>query len=907
MKSARLLLWCVCSMCIVSLAHAQPVLTSFPTGGKPIYHLRPASIDDSGKRVIVSAAMDGMVLCHTYEGKLLWKSQTGGFFPFDLAVGDGDGDGFDEAFVASADGGLYAFDHDGKNMWQFKTDAPLYQVCLARTESGEMRILAGGIEKVLYCLSPAGEVLRTVSTDVLIRGIRAGRFRGSKGQQIALINARNGRDQFFLNLLDPETLEPLWNAPIALTETRRDFPNLRIFSVVPMDLDGDGAEEIVMSLASGTSADIGAYNGNGELVPMQRTDATRRQLYRMNLLAPVNTGALGERGIIGLHGLDLEVYNLDGSLRSLHRDIQPYSNIAFDAETATCLFGSNISGDDGITLVRIDQENWQEAMLNAPPATGKLSQVMRNHALLAKQAQQFKAPSYQPSPRHVMAVVQQTPEEVETRFKTGRPHDNVQYVSYFTFHEKPDDMGAYRKRHGESSYRGKASFQTREEILADARKMEAAGQDFFIQAGHGRPYGMDYYISLETIAELLKIAPETLQGFVFAENEPRNEAMKRAVETELQPMAGLCREYGGKKILLRNQNIFWNGVCYLDVWNDTLLQGKYPDIFTPSMEETACRTQEMSLSGRVGLWMTGHFTQHSARVVHDNATFSRCWEYGRQNFVSHFFRALALQSSLGADIFHINTGPEGHEQLLPLFDLLERGAILVPQREEIVSISSLCLGMTEPSERFIFHGTNAHNASVYEPNQPPLVFERMDSFWAGAPIPEHCFSNYGFGCRSRSLNFLPTLPYGLVTMIPDNTDLSRYPMFKNKITTNGEFWFDAEGKQHDAVEYKPVVEQALKEAAAQLPVRVEGDAAWSAVRVSPRHIRVLLLDSGYIDPADRDASIIPQTIKAIGCRDILSGEKIHLKDGKFSLRVPMGSLRICDIEHELPSQRMRFL
>ena len=147
-------------------------------------------------------------------------------------------------------------------------------------------------------------------------------------------------------------------------------------------------------------------------------------------------------------------------------------------------------------------------------------------------------------------------------------------------------------------------------------------------------------------------------------------------------------------------------------------------------------------------------------------------------------------------------------------------------------------------------------------------------------------------------NFLPTYPYGLISMIPAETDLAQYPMLKSKIETDGEFFFDAEGNKKTASEYKPVAEAAVREASLKMPVRVEGDAAWSAVRLDPTHIRVLLLDSGYVDPADRNATIIAQTVNAVCCRDILSGEEIEIVDGKMAAVVPMGSLRILDIKHD---------
>ena len=79
-------------------------------------------------RAIIAAAFDGSVLCHQPDGRLIWKAPTGGHMPFDLAVAEIDGDRLDEALVASADGSLYAIDHDGRALWNFRSPAPAYTI-----------------------------------------------------------------------------------------------------------------------------------------------------------------------------------------------------------------------------------------------------------------------------------------------------------------------------------------------------------------------------------------------------------------------------------------------------------------------------------------------------------------------------------------------------------------------------------------------------------------------------------------------------------------------------------------------------------------------------------------------------------------------------------------------------------
>ncbi|OPZ06615.1 MAG: Lambda-carrageenase precursor [candidate division BRC1 bacterium ADurb.BinA364] len=148
------------------------------------------------------------------------------------------------------------------------------------------------------------------------------------------------------------------------------------------------------------------------------------------------------------------------------------------------------------------------------------------------------------------------------------------------------------------------------------------------------------------------------------------------------------------------------------------------------------------------------------------------------------------------------------------------------------------------------------------------------------------------------LNFLPPTPYGMVCMIPDETDLSLNPPFRNKLRTDGEYYYDETGAKRAADEYRPAVEQALRAAASRLPVVVEGEVASSVVRLDKNHVRVALFDSGYLDPADREAVVALQGLKAKWCRDILAGDALGIEGGKIRLTVPMGSMRILDIEHE---------
>jgi hypothetical protein len=144
-------------------------------------------------------------------------------------------------------------------------------------------------------------------------------------------------------------------------------------------------------------------------------------------------------------------------------------------------------------------------------------------------------------------------------------------------------------------------------------------------------------------------------------------------------------------------------------------------------------------------------------------------------------------------------------------------------------------------------------------------------------------------------NFLPTTPYGMVTMVPDLALPGLNRPYKNKISTDGAFFYDEKGKAYGPVEYRPVVEAALREASANLPVVVKGEANWSAAWLDAKHLRITLIDPGYVDPADRDVEIVLQKEGWTRCRDILKNEDIPIRHRSIRLQIPMGTLRIVDL------------
>jgi outer membrane protein assembly factor BamB len=248
---------------LAAVGWAAPAVTHFVTGGHSIYHLRPATVERGGGRVIIGAAYDGAVLCHTPTGELRWAAETGGSFPFDLCVADINGDGLDEVIVAAADGVLYAIGPDGQRLWSFKTAPPLFQVCAAKQPDGRCLLLTGGAGQVLYALSPEGKLQGQLPLGVPIRHLRAGDILG-QGRDLVAVATTTGAlaGKLGLSLVDPRDLGRLWTQ----TNLGAYAPNSgrRFFSMAIVDLDHDRKQDILLSGTWGDHGKIYAFDQAGQ-------------------------------------------------------------------------------------------------------------------------------------------------------------------------------------------------------------------------------------------------------------------------------------------------------------------------------------------------------------------------------------------------------------------------------------------------------------------------------------------------------------------------------------------------------------------------------------------------------------------------------------------------------------------
>jgi hypothetical protein len=856
------------------------------TRGHTLYHLRPAVFEAGGRRAIAGAAYDGTILALDQgSGELRWSAQVGGF-PRDMAVADLDADGFDEVLVASSDGVSYAFDHDGRLLWRFAQEAPLFQVAIAEGDDGGWVVATGGVGQVVHLLDAGGRELRTVVRPACVRHLRSGRF--SDPDRVDLVVATttgglNGRLE--LALVRPGDGAVLWTR-----EGRGDSaPNSgkRWFSLVACDVNEDGRDEILVSHSWGDHGRVTAYDGAGDEL-WSRADPKQipRISYRMNLLQP---GRAQEAGVL----LDLFANLLidrrpDGRVKSVEVGTFAPAAITWDPVSACCFLGGDVAGGDEILVLPTDRSGWTSPFRHHR-AGGRLGEVEANLECLRRAVEAYQAPEYQPEPRLTL--------HLGIAATAGRGGKALP-VRHLVASQRPDagDPLWCRRRDRRRPYD-----QTADEIVALARASEARGEDFLIWAGHGPAA----YMPLATMQAVLRAAPRHCRGFEFAELEHVDGHMAAIVGEILLPLARSCREHGRARIVVRNKNIFFNGTCYLPFWRPAWVDGGFADIFVAAMEETNCRTQELSLAGRMGLWLSGRIESWACRVVTDNACFDRMWEWSSQQLLSHHLRHLVSRAFLGADVFftNIHQGPFSVDlarQLEVFGDMLARGIVHVPTRDQVLGVSPVRISMREPSPRFLAHGTNGHRYSFPEDDHGPLVFDRLDAYWAGAPLPAHDFSNLAFNVTRRLTAFLPEFPYGLVAIVPEDPD-ARYPGGGDtRIVTDGEWYYTADGARRDPRDFAPHLVEALTRGSLAMPVRVQGPVHWAASRLDATHVRVLVMDPGYVDPAPRAARVSWPGLDVTRCRDVLSREVLATQGGGVALEVPAGVFRILDLEHRTP-------
>ena len=138
-----------------------------------------------------------------------------------------------------------------------------------------------------------------------------------------------------------------------------------------------------------------------------------------------------------------------------------------------------------------------------------------------------------------------------------------------------------------------------------------------------------------------------------------------------------------------------------------------------------------------------------------------------------------------------------------------------------------------------------------------------------------------------------------------------HPLYRNLLReyiTDGRNYLSTDGTEtYAADEYYQQVEADIQAGAKRLPLTVSGDVAWAAAQTAPTHLRLTLIDSGYINPNARTATVSFHTVQPARMTDLLDGEtSFDVTDPSWvNIDVPCGLFRFIDIELKEPLERDR--
>lgn len=846
----------------------------------------------NAKKVLFNSELDGSVSCYTLDGKKIWRNPTQSpAVLFEIEAADVNADGNDDLLGASGDGNIYCWDSKGSLLWKFN---PGYKVrfsemAVVKGAKG-VQIFAGGNDSKLYELNSLGKLVSSTPIKGIVRKIEVGNFTEVGKPSIFLMTYAGDKFNWeFMGFIDPITKSVLKTNPFNSKGNGKEWNRLMITDISVADIDKDKRDDVLFFGAAEKSAIYIALNGDFKIIGQFEGPVKDAQRYAHVIgtsLQPIrNEIALQFGGIIYVCSPDGKLIDKSGTKNA---EII-YNDMVVDAVSKKLFCAGQVGGDNSMYTYSLSKNDWYT---QKQTFIGRAAEVEKNINALYNQAVNFKLPAYQkPSekPWVIISGGSLTPE-----VKKLKAADLIQITQY-TWQENTDRtnlVNAFGKDALKKDRRGKYD-KSRAEIITLVKALEAKGEAFTLWAGHGTD---PFYLQIETLEAVLKAAPTTCYGFTYAEmanvEDPR---VIYFIKEYVPRLAAACRVNGRAKLFFRYKNMFWAATSHMEPWKSMFFSGKYSDVLVPASEDTSSRTQDINLVGRVGMFAGGYVNDFAMRLIDDNPTSWRPLSPGGQRSASPYLRQGVMMAAYGAryGVLFDNKYFEG-PGLNIMYALMKSGALPVVNKEDILSIGSWHL-IDHLDEELIESVDNHHDMTNFSTDDDKSVFSVAHMHWAGASLPDYDFSKAALGVNYRWLNYMPELPFGMIPIVPSDykstLDQKVIPYSVSNLK-NGK----VDGKIVAAKDFGATIKSVAEQGARKLLVNVKG-AAWSAIRIDDNHIRVILIDPGYIDPQDRQVSVTFNQKQPLAAVDILSKESLKIADKSIKLTVPAGSMRFVDMEY----------
>lgn len=892
---------------------------------------------ENGKKFITCSTYDGDIMRVDYDGKVKWKKELEhGIMNHDIWCGDITGDSIDEILVASANGSIYCLSSDGEIMWHYQGgETPMYAVCTLRKD-GVPYIICSNFDTNFYYLNAKGERVKTIDTSKFSIEKSSAQFtaipksnvcvanfirpiRKADGTEAVVVLGSNSHMNVKGTLYFFDVLEDMpYNTKkiVAGDEAGRVLGS---FSLI--DLDNNGVDEIILGSSANT-------NKSGMIIYSQETNETKSYGNPVGFKNGGGNGytvtfafEIGEKDkkeLLAVTSTHTYIVNKKLDFKNSEMIYLKYTfNDYWKDNSGNILIASEQSGGSCIYILDTNNPKWKTEYTNLKPI-GKYQKVLDNTNKANKLLAKFEKPSYEIELRDIFFMdnskttdlTKETVEYIEKNLK------NPQYLGNAGSKYVQDPKDWRRDTMSNAKARDKRdrrhSYTKTEQQILDNIFPNINNKGVAMWGGHGND---PYFYSPQTLRKIIDYADGRQSIFIYPELHGVGEDVVYTVNNLFYPLA----EYGkdkNLKIYLRTKNVFWQGHVHDKLWG-RLLSGEFSNVFVSSMEETTDKSMDVSLAGRVGVWASGSIDDWGTRAIMDNVSFDRSRQFGVQSMPNHFLRSLVYHISLGAT--YLNNASVGADYMNILNNLIAKGLLFCPKSEEILSLSPVHLSMHNPDPMFLEFAANNKWTTFYDKKyeeENPYVIGRLNGSWLGAKVNEWDFSSYASGVKDRRLNFLPPNANGLVLFTPvqngvlADKDAPRgklvdhlHPIYRDimkEYVTDGKNYFSADGKEtYSPKTYYKEVEKEIKERAKLIPINVSGDnVAWVVAQSASKHLRLTLIDGGYLNPDDRVANVMFNGVKVIKITDLLTGETFKERDGKAIIDIPCGLFRFIDVEIE---------
>ncbi|NJB83672.1 outer membrane protein assembly factor BamB family protein [Wenyingzhuangia aestuarii] len=868
---------------------------------------------------IIGTSYEGTVVCYDYSGKLQWKNELSGFMNNDIYCADIDNDGKDEILAPNADGTLYCLDDNGKLLWKFKQNsAPILSATMV-TKGKTNYVVCGGFDKNIHYLSTKGKLLKSIPS------VSYGIEKKHKNHAINYLRKiqQNGKDVLvvlsaFNTNYDKGVLyyfKPFEDQPYQFTKMKGkggggSCPGtFSVNDIIPGNteilLGGNGLNTLQVSVASvekcaagqlqfkfkNARKDIGKVGyrlASAEAIPYKKS-FKYYVLYgnRMHLVSPEKNGDPTE----------------------IIESNYAFNDMCKDGDSEKLILASAQSGGSCIHVIDYSSNAWKKDFQQLQPA-GKMAKILTNTSDFRKKLKKFKIPKWEEHKVAVKVLVSGLSDEEASnlRGENAKNFININSVKKLYPHVENWDRSGMDNKVARETKDHRKKYDLTSDQVVQKFKTELSKSEHGVQywQGHGRDI---FFYSLPTMKKVIEEAGDKIVIPILAEMGATDKDAIWSAKNFMYPLAELLKGTNSF-ISVRNKFNFWQCEVYTPAYKG-LVSGKYADAFVSSMEESNSKVMDMSFSGRIGLWAAGSMNQWGTRFTRDNVCYDRLRQLSYQKVPNHALRMFVHRIASGASVVH-NTSVNVEYQRV-LWEMIAKGILYVPTKKEIVSFSPVHLSMLDPNPLFLA-GSGVKDVTIYDAKfekENPMIVGKTKGVYSAAPVNEWDFSKYTSNTKERRLEYLPNYSRGLVLTTPPNDKNSKRgtlesnlnPIYKNNTT---EFFMDGKNyysdvnksKTYAADTYYKTIKKAIDEGAKKLPLTVEGRVAWVTAHTAPKHLRLTIVDGGYVNPNDRVATVKFHTAKVKKITNLLTNEEVKFSSAVATINVPCGLFVFLDIELE---------